>query len=66
MKKTTSYGIEKKFIYSTYSPLSSTHFVLTSLSHPRKILLVVPQIGKQEIGEAKDLSAPLRMKTNIS
>jgi hypothetical protein len=29
--------------------------VLTSLNHPRKILLVVLQIGK-----AKDLSAPLR------
>jgi hypothetical protein len=29
--------------------------VLTSLTHPRKILLVVLQIGK-----AKDLSAPLR------
>jgi hypothetical protein len=25
IKKTTSYGIEKKCIYSTYYPLSSTH-----------------------------------------
>jgi hypothetical protein len=39
-------------------PLSSTYdfVVLTSLTHPRKILLVVLQIGK-----AKDLSAPLRI-----
>jgi hypothetical protein len=47
----------KKCIYSKYSPMSSTHFdfvVLTSLTHPRKILLVVLQIGK-----AKDLSGPL-------
>jgi hypothetical protein len=39
-------------------PLSSTHtydfFVLTSLAHPRRILLVVLQIGK-----AKNSSAPL-------
>jgi hypothetical protein len=35
----------KKFIYSTYSP--ELHFVvLTSLTHPRKILLVVLQIKK--------------------
>jgi hypothetical protein len=43
----------------TYSPLNYTHthdfVVLTSLTHPRKILLVVLRIGK-----AKDLSAPLR------
>jgi hypothetical protein len=49
IKKTTSYGIEKKCIYSTYPP-SSPHtydfVVLTSLTHPRKILLVVLQIGK--------------------
>jgi hypothetical protein len=51
----------KKCIYSTYSPLSSTHYdfvVVTSLTHPRNILLVVLQIGK-----AKDLSAPLRTTT---
>jgi hypothetical protein len=45
-------------------PLSSTHtygfVVLTSLTHPRKILLVALQIGKWETGKAKDLSAPLR------
>jgi hypothetical protein len=35
--------------------------VLTSLTHPRNILLVVLQIGKQEIRKAKDLSAPLGM-----
>jgi hypothetical protein len=28
--------------------------VLTSSTHPRKILLVVLQIGKGEIGKAKD------------
>jgi hypothetical protein len=37
--------------------------VLTSLTHPRKILLVVLQIGKYEIGQAKDLSAPLRISS---
>jgi hypothetical protein len=48
----------KKCIYSTYSsraPYTYDFVVLTSLTHPRKILLVVLQIGK-----AKDLSAPLR------
>jgi hypothetical protein len=34
--------------------------ILTSLTHPRKILLVVLQIGKWEIRKVKDLSAPLR------
>jgi hypothetical protein len=33
--------------------------VLTSLTHPRKILLVVLQKGK-----AEDLSAPLRISSN--
>jgi hypothetical protein len=50
----------KKCIYSTYSPLSSTHLdfvVLTSLTHPREILLVVLQIGI-----ARDLSTPLRIR----
>jgi hypothetical protein len=59
IKKTTSYWIEKKNIYSTYSPLSSTQtydfVVLTFLNHPRKIILIVPQIRK-----AKDLSVALR------
>jgi hypothetical protein len=58
-KKKPSYGIGKKCVYTYFSP-SSTHLydfvVLTSLTHPRKILLVVLQIGK-----AKDLSAPLRV-----
>jgi hypothetical protein len=36
-------------------PLSSTHLWLISITHPRKILMVVLQIGK-----AKDLSTPLR------
>jgi hypothetical protein len=56
----------KKCIYSTYSSelhLTYDFVVLTSLTCPRKILLVVLQIGKLEIGKAKDLSAPLR---NIS
>jgi hypothetical protein len=35
--------------------------VLNSLTHLRKFLLVVLQIGKWEIGKAKDLSAPLRI-----
>jgi hypothetical protein len=30
-----------------------------TLTHPRKILLVVLQIGEGERGKAKDLSAPL-------
>jgi hypothetical protein len=46
----------KKCIYSTYPP-PELHTLLTSLTHPRKILLVVLQIGK-----AKDLSAPLRIQ----
>jgi hypothetical protein len=50
----------KKCIYSTYSTLSSTHtydfVVLTSLTHQRKIIFVVLQIGK-----TKNLSAPLRI-----
>jgi hypothetical protein len=47
----------KKCIYSTYSPgVPHTYdfIVPTSLTHPRKILLLVLQIGK-----AKDLSEPL-------
>jgi hypothetical protein len=47
----------KKCVYSTYSlwaPHTYDFVVLTSLTHPRKTLLVVLQIGK-----AKDLSAPL-------
>jgi hypothetical protein len=55
----------KKCIYSTYSPLRAPHtydfVVLTSLPHPRKILLVVLQIGK-----ARDLSAPLRTHHPVS
>jgi hypothetical protein len=48
IKKTTSYGIEK-YIYSTYSPLSSTHLyfvILNSLT--RKIFLVVLKIGNMK------------------
>jgi hypothetical protein len=53
------YRIEKIYLLYIF-PLSSTHLwlydfiVQTSLTQPRKILLVVLQIGK-----AKDLSAPL-------
>jgi hypothetical protein len=51
-------GLKK--IYLHIPPLTSTHtndfVVLTSLTHARKILLVVLKIGK-----AKDLSAPLHM-----
>jgi hypothetical protein len=52
-------------MYSLYifPPELHTYFydfvVISSLTHPRKILFVVLQIGKQEIEEAKDLSAPL-------
>jgi hypothetical protein len=54
LSRRASHWIEKKkCIYSTYSPLSSTHtydFVdLTSLTHPRKILLVVLQIEKASV-----------------
>jgi hypothetical protein len=34
---------------------------MTSLTHPRKILLVEVQIGKYKIEKAKDLSTPLRI-----
>jgi hypothetical protein len=64
IKKTTSYGIENNIFTLHIPPLSSTHFydfvVLTSLTHPRKILLVVLQIGK-----AKDLSALLRIRGGL-
>jgi hypothetical protein len=42
------------------TPYTYDFVVPTSLTHPRKILLVVLQIGKWETGKAKDLSAPLR------
>jgi hypothetical protein len=41
-----------------WAPHTYDFIVLTSLTHPRKILLVVLQIGK-----AKDLSGPLCMAT---
>jgi hypothetical protein len=44
-----------------WAPHTYDFVVLTSLTHPRKILLVVLQIGKQEIRKDKDLSAPLRI-----
>jgi hypothetical protein len=42
-----------------WAPHTYDFVVLTSLTHPRKILLVVLQMGNLEIGKAKDLSAPL-------
>jgi hypothetical protein len=51
-KKTNRFGTEKMYLgYSKYpppTPTSSTHdfVVLASLTHPRKILLVVLQIEK--------------------
>jgi hypothetical protein len=63
-KEKRNYGIENKYIYSTYSPWAPHTYdfvVLTSLSHPRKIVLFVLQRGKYEIREGKNLSAPLRI-----
>jgi hypothetical protein len=53
-----------------WAPYTYGFVVLTSLTHPREILLVALQIRKQKMGEAKDLSAPLRnlytlRRTNI-
>jgi hypothetical protein len=59
IKKTTSYGIKRIFLLYIFPPELHTLYdfvVLTSLTHPRKIFLVVLQIGK-----AKDLSTPLRI-----
>jgi hypothetical protein len=45
-------------------PLSFTHthtYDLDVLTHLRTILLLVLQIGKEEIGKAEDLSAPLHI-----
>jgi hypothetical protein len=58
IKKTRSYGNEKMYllyIFPPWAPHTYVFVVLTSLTHPREILLVVLQIGK-----AKDLSATLR------
>jgi hypothetical protein len=52
----------KKNVFILHIPLRAPHpydfVVLTSLTQPRKILLVMMQIGKT--GKAKDLSAALR------
>jgi hypothetical protein len=46
MKK-TSYGTEKMYLLNISPPHSKHDFVVqTFLTHPRKILLVVLQIGK--------------------
>jgi hypothetical protein len=42
------------YVFPPWAPHAYDFVVLTSLTHPRKVLLVVLQIGK-----AKDLSAPL-------
>jgi hypothetical protein len=58
IKKTTSYGIEKNVFtlhIPPWAPQTYDFVVLTSLTHPRKILLFVLHIGK-----SKYLSAPLR------
>jgi hypothetical protein len=60
-KKTRSYGIEKKSIYSTYSPLELHILRLRCcnfFNSSKKIFLVVLQIGKQEIGKAKTYKHP--------
>jgi hypothetical protein len=49
------------YIFSPRAPHTHNFVVLTSLTHPRKPLLVVLQIGK-----AKDLSAPLRITGETS
>jgi hypothetical protein len=48
IKKTRSYGNEKTYLLYIFPPELHTYdfVVLTSLTHPRKILLVVLQIGK--------------------
>jgi hypothetical protein len=47
IKKTTSYGIQNMYLHSPSSaPHTYDFLVLTSLTHPRKIILVVLQIGK--------------------
>jgi hypothetical protein len=52
-----------KNVFTLYIPPWAPHtydfVVLTSLTHPRSILLVELQTGKQVIGKAKDLSASL-------
>jgi hypothetical protein len=59
--KTKGYGIEKMYLLYTFPPELHTLMTSTSLTHPRKTLFVALQIGKQETGKAKGLSAPLRI-----
>jgi hypothetical protein len=59
-----NWSVLKICIYCTYSPWAPHTYdfvVLTSLTHPRRILLVALKIGK-----AKDLSAPLRILIFLS
>jgi hypothetical protein len=48
-------------MYLPYIFTPEFHMLMTSLTHPRKILLVVLKIEKKEIGKAEDLSATLRI-----
>jgi hypothetical protein len=63
IKKTASYGIENLYLLYIFPPelhTLMTSLFLNSLTHPRKIILLVLQIGK-----VKDLSsAPLRILDN--
>jgi hypothetical protein len=66
IKRTTSYGIEKKYMF-TYSPLSSTHlwrrcsnFFNPSIQEKVFWLCCKPPVG--EIEKAKDLSEPPRRR----
>jgi hypothetical protein len=53
-------GFEKKNVFILHIPPWAPHtydfVVLTSLTHPRIFFMM--QVGKLEIGKAKDLSAP--------
>jgi hypothetical protein len=52
----------KKYIYSTFYLLNSIHLdfvILTPLTHPRQILVVVLQTARRWNGKTKDLSATL-------
>jgi hypothetical protein len=54
------------YLLYIFPPYTYDFVVLTSLTHPSKILLVVLQTGKGKIGKAKDLSAPLHTYEGLS
>jgi hypothetical protein len=63
IKKTTSYTIEKMYLHYIFppppgGPHAYDFLVLNSLAHPRKIMLVLLQIGKWEIGKPKTYQHP--------